>query len=258
VTDQAIPVAWENAQEIGVPATDLDKSPAEGAQFADLPAAVGKAKNYAAWEKDLVTWLYGSQKVELFRSPSAKVVSNPGEPERDFRIRLQQTTREGRDDQVEMLRQKYAPKVAALQDRIRRAQEAVAREKSQADQAKMQTAISMGTTLLGAFMGRKKVSASTLGRATTAARGVSRSMKEGQDIGRAEDTVEALQQKLADLNAEFEAQAAELQSSVDPLKEELETITIRPKKTNISVQLCALVWAPYWRDAQGTLTPAWE
>ena len=104
----------------------------------------------------------------------------------------------------------------------------------------------------------RAVSASTLGRATTAARGVSRSMKESQDIGRAEDNVEALQQKLADLNAEFEAQVAELQSSVDPLKEELETITIKPKKTNISVQLCALVWAPYWRDAQGTLTPAWE
>jgi len=49
-----------------------------------------------------------------------------------------------------------------------------------------------------------------------------------------------------------------LQSRADPLKEELETITIKPKKTDISVQLCALVWAPYWSDAQGTLTPAWE
>jgi phage host-nuclease inhibitor protein Gam len=258
VTDEAIPVAWENAQEINVPASDLEKSPAEGAQFADLPGAAAKAKNYAAWEKDLVTWLYGTCKVELYRSPSAKAVSKPGESERDFRIRLQQATREGRDDQVDKLRKQYAPKVAALQERIRRAQEAVEREKAQASQQKVQTAISMGTTLLGAFMGRKAVSASTLGRATTAARGVSRSMKESQDIGRAEDNVEALQQKLADLNAEFEAQAAELQSSVDPLKEELETITIKPKKANISVQLCALVWAPHWRDAQGALTPAWE
>ena len=156
------------------------------------------------------------------------------------------------------MRQKYAPKVAALQDRIRRAQEAVAREKAQADQAKMQTAISVGTTLLTAFMGRKAVSASTLGRASTAARGVSRSMKESQDIGRAADNVEALQQQLTDLNAEIEAQVAELQSSADPLKEELETITIKPKKANINVKLCALVWTPYWHDAQGALTPAWE
>lgn len=257
ITDEAIPVAWEKAEPINVPASDLEKAPAESAQFADLPAAAGKAKNYAAWQKDLVTWLYGTQKIELFRSPSTKVVSNPGESERDFRIRLQQTTREERDDQVEMLRQKYAPKDAALQDRIRRAQEAVAREKSQADQAKVQTAISMGTTLLNVFMGRKAVSASTLGRATTAARGMSRSMKESQDVGRAAENVEALQQQRAELNAELEAQVAELQSRADPLKEGLETITIKPKKTNINVQLCALVWAPYWRDAQGTKS-AWE
>jgi hypothetical protein len=258
VTDDAIPVAWENAKEVEVPASDLEKSPSAGAQFADPPAAAAKAKNYAAWQKDLVTWLYGAQKIDLYSSPSTKAISNPGESERDFRIRLQQKSREGRDQGVDSLRQKYAPKVAALQDRIRRAQEAVAREKAQADQSKMQTAISVGTTLLSAFMGRKAVSASTLGRASTAARGVSRSMKESQDIGRAADNVEALQQQLADLNAEIEAQVAELQSSADPLKEELETITIKPKKANINVQLCALVWTPYWRDAQGALTPAWE
>ena len=189
----------------------------------------------------------------MFRSPSTEVVSNPGESERDFRIRLQHTAREGRDDAVDQLRKQYAPKVAALQERIRRAQEAVAREKAQADQAKLQTAISVGTTLLGAFMGRKAISS-----ASTAARGVSRSMKESQDVGRATDDVEVLQKQLADLNSELEAQVAGLQSSADPLKEELETITIKPKKANISVQLCALVWAPYWRDAQGTLTSAWE
>ena len=258
VTDEAIPVVWENAKPINVPASDLEKAPNDDAQFADLLSAAGKAKNYTAWQKDLVTWLYGTQKIELYNSPSTKAISNPGESERDFRIRLQHTTREERDDLVDKLRQKYAPKAAALQERIRKAQEAVAREKAQADQQKVQAAISVGTTLLGAFMGRKAVSASTLSRATTAARGVSRSLKESQDIGRTADNVEALQQQLADINAELEAQVAELQSKADPLTEALETITIKPKRTNINLQLCALVWAPYWRDAQGTLTSAWE
>jgi len=49
-----------------------------------------------------------------------------------------------------------------------------------------------------------------------------------------------------------------VQSMVDPLTENLETITIKPKKTNISVQLVALVWTPYWCDEQGTATPAWN
>ncbi len=185
-------------------------------------------------------------------------MSNPGEDERAFRIRLSQSTREKRDKLVEQLRQKYAPKVQALQDRIRKAQEAVAREKAQADQQKMQTAISFGATLLGALGGRKINSSGNIGKATTALRGASRTMKESQDIGRAEDNVEVLQERLNELNAEIEGQVQELSATVDPQTEAFDTLTIKPKKTNIAVQLCTLVWAPYWKDAQGTLTPAWE
>jgi len=47
------------------------------------------------------------------------------------------------------------------------------------------------------------VSTSTLGRATTAARGPAVCSKERQDVGRAQDNVEALQAQLADLEAEF-------------------------------------------------------
>ena len=258
ITDNAIPVNWEEAQPLDVPVGDLERSPINGAQFAELPPAASKAKSYAAWQKDFVTYLYGAQQIELFYSPGTKSVSQPGEDERAFRIRLSQSTRERRDKQVDMLRKKYAPKVAALQERIRKAQAAVDREKAQADQQKMQTAISFGATLLGALGGRKINSSGNIGKATTAIRGASRTMKEGQDIARAEETVKAYEQQLADLNAEVEAQANELAATVDPQIEVFETLTIKPKKTNIAVQLCTLVWLPHWKDAQGTLTPAWE
>ena len=211
--------------------------PIDGAQFAELPPAASKAKSYAAWQKDYVTWLYGAQQIDLFFSPSTKTVSQPGEDERDFRIRLSQSTREKRDKLVDQLRKKYAPKVLALQERIRKAQEAVDREKSQADQQKMQTAISFGATLLGALGGRKINSSGNIGKATTAIRGAGRTMKEGQDIARAEENVKVYQQQLAELNAEVEAQAADLSSAVDPQSEVFETLTIKPKKTNINVQI---------------------
>ena len=106
-------------------------------------------------------------------------------------------------------------------------------------------------------MGRKAVSRSTLGRATTAARGVSRSVKESQDVGRAQETVEALRQQLADLEAQFKSETAALETKVDPSTESLETISLKPKKTDISVRLVALVWVPHWRSTDGSLSPAW-
>jgi hypothetical protein len=42
------------------------------------------------------------------------------------------------------------------------------------------------------------------------------------------------------------------------LNEQLESIAIRPTKTNIAVKLVALAWTPCWRDGRGTLTQAWQ
>jgi len=195
--------------------------------------------------------------MELFRSPSTKEISKPGEAERDFRVRLQQTGREQRDRGAETLRQKYASRIATLQERIRRAE--LAREKQQAESrsSQVQAAISVGASILGAFLGRKAISASNIGRATTAIRSAGRVMKESQDVGVADENVAALQQQLADLEAQFKSESEALAAATDPLNEKLETISIKPTKSNIAVKLVTLAWTPHWRDAEGRLTPAW-
>ena len=58
-------------------------------------------------------------------------------------MRLQESTREQRDRAIEALRQKYAPKQAALQERLRRAEQTVARESEQATQQGEQAMVGM-------------------------------------------------------------------------------------------------------------------
>jgi hypothetical protein len=187
-----------------------------------------------------------------------KQVSRAGESEAEFRARIQHEAREARDAAVEGLRQKYSSKIAALQDKIRRAEQTVERESGQATQQGLQVAISVGATLLGAFLGRKAVSATTLGRATTAARGAGRAMKEAQDVSRAKESAEGLQQQLADLDAEFKRESDAVAAQMDPGQQPLEPVSLKPSKANIAVKLVALAWAPQRRDAKGALAPAWE
>ncbi len=258
VTAEAIPVTWEETREVALSAADLEREPAEEAEFGEFAAAAGKSRSYETWKRDLVSWLQRNQVLELFRSPTTKALSRPGESERDFRLRLQQGGREERDQTLERLRQKYAPKIAALEERIRRAEQAVARESAQVTQQGLQTAISIGATLLGALMGRKAVSTSSLGRATTAMRGAGRVLREREDVGRAQENLATLQQQLADLEGEFKAETEAAAASKDPLTEALEPVTVRPTKQNISVRLVALAWAPWWRVGDKEPTPAWE
>jgi hypothetical protein len=134
----------------------------------------------------------------------------------------------------------------------------VARESEQATQQGIQTAISVGATILGAFLGRKSINVGTIGRATTAARGAGRVLKETQDVGRAKETVAAVDEAIAALDAQFKAEADALGARTDPLTEPLETIALKPTRQNITVRLVALAWAPCWRDAAGAVTPAWQ
>jgi hypothetical protein len=252
-----VSVDWSAAAPVDLTPADLETTSQRGVRFAALPPNVIKAKSPDAWTREFHAWVYGGQSLDLLRSARSGAVSNPGESERDFRIRVQQIARETRDAEIETLRKKYAPKVAAAQERVRRAEQAVERESGQAKAQSLQTVISFGTTLLGAVLGRKAVNASTLGRATTAARGVGRTIKESQDIGRAKETVESARQQFDLLNEQLRTETEALNTQFDAASENVETYSCKPKKTNITVRLVGLVWAPYASSAHGHRTPAW-
>jgi hypothetical protein len=239
-----VPVDWAEAEASDLAPADLDRDADQPAMFEPLPSAATKAKSYEKWRREFSRWIGATQRLELLRSDRLSLSSSPGESERDFRIRLQTAAREERDAATEKLRQKYAVKVASLQERIRRAEQNVAKESEQASQSKVQTGISFGATVLGALFGRKTVSAATLGRATTAARSVGRSMKESQDITRAQQNVEQLKEQQSDLEAQIKAEADALASSFDPTTENLRTISVKPKTTQVAVQVVALAWTP--------------
>jgi hypothetical protein len=217
-----------------------------------------RARGNPVGGKAFIDALFRFQTLEIFKSPSLLTYSQPSESERDFRVRLEQAAREERDRRLDRLRAKYTPKLAALEDKIRRAEQAVERESAQARNSSLSSRVRVGTTILGAVLGRKTFSASTINKAGTAVRNVGRSIKESGDVSRAEETVAALRQQYTDLDAEFRAESEDVKRAIDPLTESLETVKLKPKKTNINAQVVALAWTPYWAQADGTTASAWE
>ncbi len=232
ITNDAVPVNWDNALALDMSVMDLEKDARDGAAFAEPPAAASRPRNYTAWSKDFTNWVFRTEKLTLLKSSTGGIVSRPHESERDFRIRLQQSLREKRDEQVEALRRKYASKFRTLEDRLRRAEQAQEREEQQSRAQQMNTAITVGSTLLGAMFGRRSIS--------TAMRSATRSYQEKQDVERAAETVMAVRQQLDELNFQLELEISKIHSSA--ASEPLEAVEIRPKKTNIEVKLVCLAW----------------
>ncbi len=242
ISDGAVAADWEAAEALDMAPELLERDAPEEATFAAVPAPALKAKNYDTWSKQFVTTLTTKEVLEVLRSPSTGETSRPDESERDFRARLQQVSREERDRKLDTLRRKYAPRQASLGEKKRRALAKVQRETEQASGQKLQTMISMGATLMGALMGRKAITASTLGRATTAARGMSRTMKESGDIAGAQKEVQVLEQQQQELEDELKLEMATLEAAGDPATETFERFEVKPKRTNVSVKLVALLW----------------
>jgi hypothetical protein len=244
ITDGAVAVDWERAEIADFTVDDLLKAPPTGATFGEVPPAAAKAKNYATWEKDFAQWLGQSQSIELFKSSRAKVLSAPEESERDFRIRLQSEARESRDAALAKVRERYAAKLATINDRLRRAAHAFQVQSEQASGAKMGAAVSIGATIFGALLGRKAISTSSLGRAATAARGMTRVGKESQDVTRASENVAALKAQESQLQADLEADLQAVSADWDLSNEPFERVLVKPKRGGVSVQVIALAWVP--------------
>jgi hypothetical protein len=240
--DGAITVDWANATRLDGSASTLLESAETGATFGEVPSAGLQAKSYVAWGKDLGRWLAQSEKLELLRQRDLKLTSRPGESERDFTVRVQDSQRAARDAAVDALRKKYGGRQSQLAEQLRRAEVAVEREASQASQQKVQTGLSMGATLLGAIFGRGTIGAGTLGRATTTARGVGRSMKESEDVKRAFENVDAVRERQRALEAEILEETHRITDAAGASP--IDRLSLAPKRGQVSVQLVGLGWIP--------------
>jgi len=254
ITSDPVPVHWEAGHPIAVATNELTNQPAGEAEFVAPSPAASQVKKYGAWSKELATFLVSARRIELWKSPTTKLVSRPGEPEAAFRLRLGQAAREKRDANVEKLRQKYAPKVATIDERIRRAHAAVEREKAQAQESKITSAFSIGSAVLGALSGGKALSQANVRRVGSAARGARRTAKEGGDIATAEETVQALLASRQALEDEFRVEVAAIDAHAGA-QEVLDPVVVKPKKAGISIALVTLAFAPYARTGPALAEP---
>ncbi|HMB53794.1 MAG TPA: DUF87 domain-containing protein [Thermoanaerobaculia bacterium] len=234
---------WHNAQEAAFdPEHDLhDTPPAPPAGFVEPPPGLdGKA--IRDWEKALSDALYRDRRLELLTAEEVELTARPGEGEGEFRGRIAHALRELRDEEVEKLRTRYAKRIDTQQGRVERAEDKVEREEAQASAKKGQVWVSAGSSILGALLGRKKLSATNVRRAGSVLSGFQRSSKEEADVEQAEEALVREREELEELEAEMQQEVAELTAEYDAQTIELGTVTVKPRRADVEVRRLVLAW----------------
>ena len=182
--------------------------------------------------RELKETLYREQYLELFRCASPKLESKVEESRSDFVVRIQDILQEKKEREIEKLQTRYASKEKTLLNRLSRAKERIAKESSDSTSSM----IDAGIAVLGALFGR--TSPTKIGRAFNKG---SKILKERGEMSRAEE-------RLTEVQEDIEALEYELEDKIDDLGEkysidncEIETFKIKPRKTDIYVENCAVV-----------------
>jgi hypothetical protein len=242
---------WDQASQPALEESDLAGQPESDAVFGEVPSTINTARKLATLRSDLAEYLYRNMTYPLLYSPTLKVYSLPGEDERAFKIRLQQVAREQRDAEVDKLQAKYQPKLASLQDRLRREETQLRKDQTAYDARKQQELLSAGDQLLSLFGGRKRIttalsSASQKRQMTERAR---------QSLAQSQQTIAQLNQQIEELQTELESVSREAEARWDQAQHEIEVYHVRPRKTDVNIQHLAVAWTPQWlvtiTDASG-------
>lgn len=235
---------WDEARALEPEKLQLTDQPVAGATFESPPAEMLRAKSYSTFGTKLKDFLYQSRTLTVLRSNDLKLTSQPGESERDFRARAAQAAREHRDEAKEKLQARYASKLEALQNKIHTAEARVAREKSELRDASLATTVSLGESILGSLFGRKLFSRTNLSKVSRTARTAGKAKQQHADVAQAEAALARLQAERAELNNKLEEELAKIAQEYHPDRLKLETVAIRPRKSDIKVEAVRLVWVP--------------
>jgi hypothetical protein len=231
---------WSKAQIFDESAIRLRETPEADASFAEPPGTLLAPRAYKSWSGALADHVYRNSALQVFQCPVIKRTAAPGGTEADFRVLLAQDLRERRDAAIDELRGRYAKKLAAIEDRQRRAAQRVERERAQAQSETTSSILTVGGSVLGALFGGRR---SALAKASTAARSIRRISKQHADVGHAEADARSLGEQEAALEAELAAEIETLGGQFDPAAIAIETLTVRPRKSDLAVEDIALVWS---------------
>jgi hypothetical protein len=248
---------WTESEELEADSFELASRGSEAASFGQLPSELMKVKSYTSFGTALKNYLYRERKLTLWSYPDTKDASQPEETEAAFRARLAHSLREERDAEIEKLKTKYATKLTTLDGQILRAQQKVEREKSEANQSAFNTVLSTGAAVFGALLGRTMASATNISKADSDELYAIKAIRDRGDISQANESVEALAERKNNLIAEMETEIQKIEEATKPDALVLESIELKPKKTDMTIDRVCLAWLPFKTNPNGGLERAW-
>jgi hypothetical protein len=212
---------------------DLVASAPAAARYVIPAAKVANKTYWTTLQRDLTDHLVATESLEVQFNPDLKLYSRVGETPDEFAARCSAAAAEQANKAVAVLSKKYEAKLRALDTKLTSATSQV----QQAEAARSSNMMESTVSVLGGLFGGRK-SASSLGAAAR------RHQSASNRVATAQGKLDELRLQRQDLETELGNEIVDINADWDAKAANIEPVAVELKKTNVRITDLRLVWVP--------------
>jgi hypothetical protein len=240
VLDRRGVVRWDDFPYAGPSLDKVENMPVAGARFSSMESPLNDSKMITALQKDFSDWLFRNTEVTARANARLKVFGGPDVSQAEFMKACSDAAREGRDAELEKKASAIDKKIKSVEDKLIKEERELRQDQEDLRNRNIETGLS-GVETVASFLG--------LGRKKSLSTSVSKyrmAQNAKEDVQESEDAITQYKRELADLQRQREEIESVVNDSWGSVVNDISEVSIKPKKTDIYVNLFGVAWKPYY------------
>jgi len=233
-------VRWDEFPYAGPSLDKAETSPAAGARFGTIDAPLNDSKLMTSLQKDFTDWLFRNSEVTARANIKLKVFGGPDVSQAEFMKACSEAASDGRDAELEKKTAALDKKIKSAEDKLIKEERELQQDEADLRNRNIETGLSGAEALAGMFgLGRKKSLSTSVSKYRMA-------QNAKEDVKESEDAITQYKRELASLERQRDEIATEVNNSWGSVVNEISEVSIKPKKTDIYVNLFGVAWKPFY------------
>ncbi|MBI5963375.1 MAG: DUF853 family protein [Chloroflexi bacterium] len=242
-------VRWDDFSYGGPSLDKIETTPAAGgARFGTIDAPLNDSKIMTALQKDFTDWVFRNSSVTARANAALKVYGGPDVSQAEFMKACSDSARDARDAEIAKKTSAIEKKIKSLEDKLIREERELREDQSDLQNRNMESGanlLELGAGVLG--FGRKKSVSTQFTKHRLA-------QNAKAEVAESEEAIAQYKKELNALMREREDMTTEINNRWGSVVNEISEVSIKPKKTDIYVNLFGVAWKPYYIVQSGDET----
>ncbi|OCL81981.1 ATP-binding protein [Arcobacter porcinus] len=207
--------------------------------FYEVPSFVLNQKDIKTIERNFNDFLYRNINLTLYKNDDLKLFSKQNESLEDFKLRVQDRLNENIDSQIENLKIKFEKESSLIEKNLLKLDLKLKKEKQEFISSSTNTIISIASSILTAFFGNKKLSASKI---NSGSRNTTKVLKDKNDLNIVQNEINSLKEQQLSLKNSLKEKIELINENNSLDKFPIEEYILKPKRSDIFNTNINILW----------------